>query len=244
MKTQMFLLIIIILLIAIPTDFKVSPNIVIAKEDFSTYVGYTGVLNNDIKEDKEPEKVQERCGGTRILKSGDGLISRPCPGCPDCEGLTDNSSKKCQCGCGKENCICGKSAASCLIKAETEAAPQVVVVKEEEKPVYFMYFFTAKWCGPCQTFKNTDKPILIKEKWVFDKELKNGVNVVEVDIDENPELYKKIMNSLPEKLQKNFKGTIPAFVIMYKGEVVALTEHYLRWENLRDFFNNTAKEVK
>jgi thiol-disulfide isomerase/thioredoxin len=226
MKSTTLLLIILILIIAIPTG---SAKIVSAVEDFSTYVGYAGVTNADVKEEeKVPEKVQQKCGGTGFIKSGDGIVDIPCPGCEDCKNKKP-ASTKCNCGCGKENCMCGKTAtATC-------------VVNDTELPSYYMYFFTAKWCGPCQTFKTVDKPIMEGEKWVFSSKLAKGVHIIEVDIDDNPELYKKIMNSLSEKLKKEFKGTIPAFAIIYKGEVIALTEHYLRWENLRDFYNNNAK---
>ncbi len=96
-------------IIAIPMGG--APKIVSAVEDFSTYVGYAGVTNADVQEpEKKPEEVQQRCGGTGFIKSGDGIVDIPCPGCPDCQNKTP--STKCQCGCGKDNCKCGKTAAA------------------------------------------------------------------------------------------------------------------------------------
>ncbi len=107
-----------------------------------------------------------------------------------------------------------------------------------------MYYFTAKWCGPCQNFNKNDWPVMKKAGWVLDSEYKKGVHIVKVDIDDQPELYKKIMDNLPDDLKKEFKGTIPAFVVMKNGKAIALTEHYLKFTNLCDFFNNNVKANK
>lgn len=75
----------------------------------------------------------------------------------------------------------------------------------KEKKCYILFYFTAKWCGPCQKIK----PLIEK--------LSKGSNsskleIYLIDIDEN------------EKLAENFKiRSVPTFYLYHKNELKGQT---------------------
>lgn len=76
-------------------------------------------------------------------------------------------------------CVCTSASAQSFLVTERVST---FSVSERDEERYYTVMWTAKWCGPCQSFKNSGK---------LDK-LKELCPVTVVDIDENPEWKKKI----------------------------------------------------
>lgn len=70
-------------------------------------------------------------------------------------------------------------------------------------------FFTADWCIECRTIKQNELPKLEKKGWSIGENSSAQIQVV--DIDDNPELWRK-HGSQPDGL--------PQFVCVYDGQVV------------------------
>ena len=76
------------------------------------------------------------------------------------------------------------------------------IINQEE---YLLFYFTAKWCGPCQKIK----PMVIKLK---DGLQTDKIKFYMIDIDENDDLAKKF----------NIRS-VPTFYLYKKKEIIGQT---------------------
>lgn len=65
-----------------------------------------------------------------------------------------------------------------------------------EKPNKQILYFGAEWCGPCLSFTKNELPKLIEEGFT-DNLLGENSNIYKIDIDKNPELYRKYGRGRP-----------------------------------------------
>lgn len=77
----------------------------------------------------------------------------------------------------------------------------------KEKDSYHVYYFTASWCGPCQTIK-TGFPSLQEIGWKVGTQKTDHIQVV--DIDKNPDLFNKYRR----------ENTVPQVVAIKNGKAV------------------------
>jgi thioredoxin 1 len=75
----------------------------------------------------------------------------------------------------------------------------------DNEECYLLFYFTAKWCGPCQKIK----PLLQK---ISDGADSSKLKVFMIDIDENDDLAKKF----------NIRS-VPTFYLYKKKEIVGQT---------------------
>ncbi len=76
--------------------------------------------------------------------------------------------------------------------------------------------FYAQWCGPCKTLS----PILEQ----IEKEYEGKVNILKVDVDENPELAS----------QFNIKS-IPTLMLFKKGNILQTMKGFLGKDKIKEF---------
>ena len=89
----------------------------------------------------------------------------------------------------------------------------------KDKECYILFYFTAKWCGPCQKIK----PLLQK---ISDGADPSKLKVFMIDIDENDELAKEF----------NVRSYPTVFGVA-NGEKVEFNNKVTE-ENLNDFFSS------
>lgn len=203
-----FILLIVVIILLAPIGH--SATLTGEQYDFPLAEGMVAMqsANTDFSTVKLPGDVTPlplcRCGGTGKEKSGDGLISMPCVCQPNCK-------------CKKPN-------------DQGQAPP----VKEEIKEQYVRYYFGAKWCGPCVTFKTTDIPMLQKAGWTFSDKETSDVTVV--DVDENPTLFQKYAESNPQ--------SIPYFVVAKGGKRIKARTGYVNYMDYSNWSNKIINEDK
>ena len=102
------------------------------------------LMEQDVKPDDE--NVEELCDGSGFITHGDGHKTE-CPGCSACKNKEPEADKeKCQCGCEREGCECIKNGRCFPLNNKAEDA-------DTKKPIFYVYYMGAKWCGPCQKMK-------------------------------------------------------------------------------------------
>ena len=204
MKDLFFLLLIVILLI--PSSVFMLPSVVtpagafdlaLAEGMVAMQVANTDLTTVVLPDEKTPVIPNRicQCNGTKIQKSGDGLISFPCVCMPDCK-------------CKKVN-------------DQGQAAPT------SQNDVYSSLYFTATWCGPCQMFHQKDMPVLRKSGWT-------DADVLEVDVDANPEKFGKYATGNPQ--------LIPYFVITKNGVAVDSKVGYMTHTDFANWYNKTLTD--
>lgn len=91
----------------------------------------------------------------------------------------------------------------------------------ESNDVYFLLYFTAKWCKPCQSIY----PSLLK----LEEGIKEKVLFIKIDIDKNEEF-----------VEKNNISSVPTFLI-YKDDIV---KDRISGSNIKNIGNMLIKNVK
>jgi thiol-disulfide isomerase/thioredoxin len=149
--------------------------------------------------------------------------------------VPDQPQAKCGCGCGRplSECHCAASGAKgCL-----------PVAAAGKKPAFYVLDFGTAWCQPCVTFKTVDIPILKKSKWIVGDKWVPGIHIVFKDFEKDNVLYQSLIAKLEAK-GIDCVGTIPAFIIMKDDEPIAITEHYLNYNDFGNWYNKTVTEIK
>jgi thiol-disulfide isomerase/thioredoxin len=200
--------IVIVVLIA-PSNLFVSAAPVGDKYDLYTSEGMVAIqsANTDFSAATPiiPERICQ-CNGTKKQKSGDGLIDLPCV-CGD------------QCSCKKPN--------------DQGQVGQTLNV--EKTDVYTSYYFTAKWCGPCQRFKSFDIPVLVKSGWkIVEDDWSDGASMVIIDIEKNPAKFAELREPTME--------LIPTFVVTKNGKVLARRIGYVGNKEYAEWYNKVVTE--
>jgi len=242
-----FLLLIIVVVLLAPSGPFVSATPVGDSFDYLLAEGMVAmqVANTDFASAISPENTVKqhpitcKCHGTGKIKSGDGIIDIPCPYGDDVTPDTPTPSTKCQCGCGRENCKCGKSAVGCAAPAitpfpVTAPMPSKLLMGTEEKPIYYSYLFSAVWCGPCQSIKDNEIPKLKNVGWKFtNNKWEEGTNVVLVDIDEHPELARQYL-----------VDAIPRLIVVRNGVKIGDKSGFMTYLEFANFHNDTINADK
>lgn len=86
----------------------------------------------------------------------------------------------------------------------------------EEKPV--LVDFYATWCGPCKTLA----PVLEE----IQEEFKNELNVIKIDVDENPELA----------AQFHIKS-VPTLMVFKEGNILNLMKGFMGKQKILEMLN-------
>lgn len=123
----------------------------------------------------------------------------------------------------KTPCLCLNGSGSCSCKSDKN---EVASVNKRK----FILYFTASWCGPCQSFKKNELPKL-KDAGLKSGILKDGVGteIEIVDVDENKEYY---------SLWKKDTEFIPFFVLIdVDGVEYARLEGYQTKEQIMEIWN-------
>lgn len=129
---------------------------------------------------------------------------------PDDPIKPDDHTKSCECkgrgytltGDGIHKIPCPKDCKCGCTPKEVVRNIKAGVDLDIEKQVIM---FTAKWCGPCQSFKSVSVPILQGFNWKISSEEQAQIRLI--DVDENKEAYAQFG-----------KGrALPCFILLEKG---------------------------
>ena len=190
----------------------------------SGYVAF--IVNSQPKEEKDnnsgpnPDVKKCSCKGTGKITHGDGHKTE-CPYHGDSGSLppepTDQTSEplatKCQCDSTANGTVCNCIAVNgkCYCekysykkKAKTAPASPSLPVKSKQ-----ILYFTADWCGPCQSFKSRI-PILKEAGYTCSTSEDADIRIVDVDTDPDG-LYAKYGD----------RSAIPAFFLIKNGKRVS-----------------------
>jgi nucleoredoxin len=84
-------------------------------------------------------------------------------------------------------------------------------------------YFSATWCGPCNTFKQNEVPKF--KDWKIGKDADSHIRII--DIDENQQLFSK------------YKGkVIPLFILFEDGKEIKRLEGYQSAKQISDLWYN------
>lgn len=113
----------------------------------------------------------------------------------------DGGTSKVDCPCNGGECGCRR----------TSSPPVTTVAEDVDFSKYYIIKYTAKWCGPCQTWNAREIQVIDGKKYL---KKNNNVLVVEIDADKSPEILRK------EKI-----SSIPAFQICKVEGAVAFPKY-------------------
>lgn len=85
------------------------------------------------------------------------------------------------------------------------------VVVEQNRPIRQVLFFTANWCGPCQTFKSVEIPKIKNGGLIVSEKNNADIRIIDVDNPKNNKIMLKYKKS----------RVVPEFVLTRNG-------HYMR----------------
>jgi hypothetical protein len=192
MKPQDLLILVILFILFFPSQS--TPIHTVDKMVLAANEGMIGVqvasqtISGELDGKVEPEVIPDRitdkclgCNGSGKQTTGDGLHTFTCP---DCNG-TGRTSKSpnpkpntigCQCGCGKVDCQCGKSAQAPPpyndARTSIEILQTVAAERAIERKIKAIYFGMESGCPPCTVFTRDEYPkvLAISElKDIFEK---------------------------------------------------------------------------
>jgi thiol-disulfide isomerase/thioredoxin len=142
----------------------------------------------------------------------------------------------CKCGgTGKERSGDGLIELPCVCSPNCKCAK----TGDVQSDVYTSYYFTASWCGPCNTFHTVDIPSLEKSGWIFVKnKWVRGANVVIMDIDkaDNRAKFNEYKDSDTQ--------VIPYFVMTKNGKKIKSRSGYVGFIEYANWHNNAITDDK
>lgn len=202
--------------------------------DYSKNEGYVAFIANEEPKEEDEVVVKCKCEGTKVIVHGDGHKT-PCQclnsgsGTCKCESPKEEKCNNPSCQClssGNKVCECDKTGKGCKNPSpkppepapkppEPAPAPKPPTPDDDEepkpspepvKPKKVLMYFTASWCGPCQSFKATELP-KIKKAGLTVSEIgdKSSTSLEIVDIDKHPDIWARLRNET---------GSIPCFIVL------------------------------
>jgi thiol-disulfide isomerase/thioredoxin len=214
MKAKNWVIIIVFLLLFLPAPSAIpSPSKPTFKIDRMAAEGYVAFVVNEKPAGNtdlvDPQKCE--CAGTKVITHGDG------------------HKTPCQCLLNGTDCNCASNKQDELVEEppKPQEAQEPVQPKEPKKQKTIMYF-TASWCGPCQSFKINELPKLQKAGLSTSFCRDGQVTDIEVvDIDLHRDMYTSYNC-----------GGVPYFVILNdKHEIVKRYQGYTKAETMLEAWN-------
>lgn len=231
-KVTNWIIIIVFILLFLPVpSAKPAPSGPIFKIDKAAAEGYIAFVANEMAtEDNSSAPSKCECGGTKVITHGDGHKT-PCQCLLTGDECNCSSTKQEQ----EEDTSVSADPVSEQVKEEVpdepkddvtvDPKPQATDTTQKQKTILY---FTASWCGPCQSFKATELPKIQKTGLSTSSARDGKVTDIEViDIDKHRDMYTSYNC-----------GGVPYIVILNdKHEIVKRYQGYTRAETILEAWN-------